>query len=65
MVSSGRNAGSSSLLDGLSNPDLAVRIAVNNILCSKIPAIDFDPWAAADERSKAIEQLPKQFAKGG
>jgi len=43
------------------NPDLAVRIAVTNILRSKITGIEFDPWGSADERRNAIEQLRKKI----
>ena len=50
------------LLDGLANPDLAVRIAVANILRSRLgdPA-DFDPWATAADRQTSIDQLHKKL----
>ena len=48
------------LLDGLVNPDLAVRIAVANILRSKFgDQAEFDSWGTADQRRTAIEQLRK------
>lgn len=48
------------LLDGLANPDLAVRVAVANILRSGFgDQAEFDPWGTADQRRTAIEQLRK------
>lgn len=52
------------LLDGLANPDLAVRIAVADILRSRLgDQAEFDPWGAADERRKAIDQLRNAIAE--
>jgi thioredoxin-like negative regulator of GroEL len=49
---------SEALLNGLVNPDLAVRIAVANILRSKFgDQAGFDPWGTADQRRTAVEQL--------
>lgn len=50
------------LLDGLVNPDLAVRIAVANILRPKF-GDRIDPWTAADNRRAAIEQLRKEIGE--
>ena len=53
-----------SLLDGLAYPDLAVRIAVANILRSKLGvASEFDPWAGADERKTRIERLREEIIR--
>jgi thiol-disulfide isomerase/thioredoxin len=52
------------LLDGLANPDLAVRIAVADILRSKFgDELGFDPWSTADERRTAIEKLRKTITE--
>jgi thiol-disulfide isomerase/thioredoxin len=49
------------LLDGLADSDLAVRIAVANILRSKLgdtaAAITFDPWAGAPDRQAQVARL--------
>jgi len=53
------------LLDGLANPDLAVRIAVADILRSKFgDGIAFDPWGTAEERRTSIGQLRKAITEG-
>jgi len=52
------------LLDGLANPDLAVRIAVADILRSKFgDGLKFDPWGAADERRTAIDEFRKTITE--
>lgn len=52
------------LLDGLANPDLAVRIAVADILRSRFgDAIGFDPWGTTEERRTSIGQLRKAITE--
>ncbi len=52
------------LLDGLANPDLAVRIAVAGILRSKLgDGFNFDPWSSANGRQAAIDQLRKSTTR--
>ncbi len=59
LASSNPNA----VIDGLQDPDLAVRIAVANILREKLgDKFDFDPWGPSKDREKQIAQLRSKLA---